>query len=103
MTSPKREDRATALLIRGGRVIDPAAGLDTVHDVLIEQGKIARVGARLSAARITCTGAVMARQPSSGRRPVVAIAHSCTTGRSIASVFCRRSSGIAAQVPGRAQ
>jgi dihydroorotase len=49
MTSPKREDRATALLVRGGRVIDPAAALDAVHDVLIEQGKIARVGARLSA------------------------------------------------------
>ena len=39
----------TALLIRGGRVIDPAASVDAVQDVLIEHGKIARVGPRLTA------------------------------------------------------
>jgi dihydroorotase len=38
------------LLIRGGRVIDPAGSVDAVHDVLIEQGKIARVGATLAVA-----------------------------------------------------
>jgi dihydroorotase len=37
------------LLIRGGRVIDPAASIDAVHDVLIDDGKIARVGASLPA------------------------------------------------------
>src|SRR5207248_1904528 len=37
------------LLIRGGRVIDPAGSVDAVQDVLIEDGKIARVGARLAA------------------------------------------------------
>src|SRR5437868_14856901 len=36
------------LLIRGGRVIDPAGSVDAVQDVLIERGKIARVGARLT-------------------------------------------------------
>ena len=36
------------LLIRGGRVIDPAGSVDAVQDVLIEDGKIARVGARLA-------------------------------------------------------
>jgi dihydroorotase len=37
------------LLIAGGRVIDPASGLDTVADVLIENGLIAAVGSGLGA------------------------------------------------------
>jgi dihydroorotase len=37
------------MLIRGGRVIDPAGSVDAVQDVLIEGSKIARVGARLAA------------------------------------------------------
>lgn len=32
------------ILIKGGRVIDPAQGLDAVLDVLIEDGRIAKVG-----------------------------------------------------------
>jgi dihydroorotase len=39
----------SALVIRGGRVIDPAGSVDAVQDVLIEHGKIARVGSRLTA------------------------------------------------------
>jgi dihydroorotase len=38
----------TALLVRGGRVIDPAASVDAVQDVLIEHGKIVRLGTRLT-------------------------------------------------------
>jgi dihydroorotase len=34
----------STLLIRNGRIIDPASGLDTVGDVLVVDGKIARVG-----------------------------------------------------------
>ena len=37
------------LLIRGGRVIDPANGIDDVLDLLIEDGKIAAVAPGLSA------------------------------------------------------
>jgi dihydroorotase len=47
--SPKSADRLTSLLIRGGRVIDPAGSVDAVQDVLIEDGKIARVGGKLTA------------------------------------------------------
>lgn len=36
------------LLIRGGRVVDPARGFDDDLDVLIEDGRIAQVGARLA-------------------------------------------------------
>jgi len=47
-------DRAAAaadrydLVIRGGRVIDPAARLDAVHDVAIRGGRIAAVAPRIS-------------------------------------------------------
>ena len=36
------------LLIRGGRVIDPANGVDKMADVLIADGKIAAVGENLT-------------------------------------------------------
>ncbi len=35
------------LLIKGGRVIDPATGTDAVSDILIEDGKIAKTGKAL--------------------------------------------------------
>jgi dihydroorotase len=38
-----------SLLLRGGRVIDPANGVDGVQDVMIAQGKIERLGPRLDA------------------------------------------------------
>ena len=37
------------LIIKGGRVIDPAARLDAIRDVAIARGRIAAVGANLSA------------------------------------------------------
>jgi dihydroorotase len=37
------------LLITGGRVVDPAQGIDAVADVLIEGGRVARIGDRLQA------------------------------------------------------
>ncbi len=36
-----------SLLVRNGRVVDPASQLDAVADVLIERGLVARVGPRL--------------------------------------------------------
>ncbi|MCU1280581.1 MAG: dihydroorotase, multifunctional complex type [bacterium] len=52
-----------ALLLKGGRVIDPAAEIDKVSDVLIEDGVIKAVesGARSDGARvIDCAGKVVA-------------------------------------------
>ena len=37
------------LLIRGGRVLDPANSVDAVQDVLLQDGKVAKLGARLTA------------------------------------------------------
>jgi len=51
------------LVIKNGRVIDPALGLDAVSDVAIEDGRIAAVGANLSApgaAEFDATGLVVA-------------------------------------------
>jgi dihydroorotase len=39
----------SVLLIRGGRVVDPAAGLDAESDLLIEDGRVARIGVGLEA------------------------------------------------------
>lgn len=36
------------LLLRGGRVIDPSQGLDTVSDVLLKEGKVEAIGRNLS-------------------------------------------------------
>jgi dihydroorotase len=49
------------LLIRGGRVIDPAQGVDASRDVLLEDGRVAAVGAKLSArgARVVDAGGLV--------------------------------------------
>jgi len=36
------------LIVRGGRVIDPASGLDGVHDVAVKDGTIAQVAPRIA-------------------------------------------------------
>ena len=38
-----------SLLIRGGRVVDPAGGVDETLDILVEDGRIARMAAQLDA------------------------------------------------------
>src|SRR5450432_781855 len=50
------------LIIRNGRVIDPATGLDAVRDVLIENGRIAGIGEKLhvtGAEKFDATGLVV--------------------------------------------
>ena len=54
----------TALLIRGGRVIDPSRGTDGIADVLVREGKIEAVGRNIPAETgigiIDATGRVVA-------------------------------------------
>jgi len=47
---PENIEEATSLLVRGGRVVDPATGTDGPMDVLIVAGAIAAVGRGLSPA-----------------------------------------------------
>ena len=54
---------ADAVVLQGGRVVDPASGTDAVLDVRIEGGVVAEVGSGLSADRATvvdCSGLVVA-------------------------------------------
>ena len=51
------------ILLKGGRVIDPALNMDCIADVLIENGKIAEVALKIedqSAELIDCRGKVIA-------------------------------------------
>src|ERR1700730_13542834 len=50
------------LVIRGGRVVDPASGMDAICDVAVLDGRIAAVGAALGSAErvIDATGLVVA-------------------------------------------
>jgi adenine deaminase len=36
------------LIVRGGRVIDPASGIDGAHDVAVKDGTIAQVAPRIA-------------------------------------------------------
>jgi len=45
--SGRRVDGEFAVVIRGGRVVDPAQGIDTPRDVAIEDGVVAAVGTNL--------------------------------------------------------
>ena len=51
-----------ALLLRGGRVVDPAVGLDAVTDVLIRDGLVVEVGDGLTMPKgvvVACSGKVI--------------------------------------------
>ena len=53
----------SGLLLRGGRVVDPAGGLDAVRDVLLRNGRVERVERDISAPGIDvmdCAGLVVA-------------------------------------------
>jgi dihydroorotase len=53
----------SALLIKGGRVIDPSQDFDAIADVLIRDGKIDSIGTNLNAAKAAlfdATGAIVA-------------------------------------------
>src|ERR1700675_3935930 len=51
------------LIIRNGRVIDPASPLDAIRDVLVEDGRIAVIGEKLhvtGAEKFDATGLIVA-------------------------------------------
>ena len=52
----------SGLVISGGRVVDPASGMDAIGDVAVLDGKIAAVGTSLGSAErvIDATGLVVA-------------------------------------------
>ena len=50
LAGSKGAEAGMSLLIRNGRVVDPANGLDAVQDVLIADGRVERVGRDLAPA-----------------------------------------------------
>src|SRR5262245_12775947 len=50
-----REEAMYDLVLKGGTVVDPSAGLDGRHDVAIENGKIARIATDIAVAEATRT------------------------------------------------
>jgi len=46
MVTPKDKSRSTSLLIKGGRVIDPASKIDADMDVLLREGRVAEIAPR---------------------------------------------------------
>ncbi|HRZ67677.1 MAG TPA: dihydroorotase, partial [Candidatus Omnitrophota bacterium] len=50
------------ILLKGGRVVDPASGTDTTADILIKGGKIAQAGREIKAAgakQVDCKGRIV--------------------------------------------
>ena len=90
------------LLIRGGRVIDPANCIDAVHDVLIEDAAIKRVGPKLrapegaeivdAAGKIVCPGFidihVHLREPGQEYKETVATGTRAAAAGGFTAVCC---------------
>lgn len=92
----------SAVVIGGGRVIDPAAGVDRVTDVCIDAGRIVALGApprafpeheRIEAAgRIVCPGLVdlcaRLREPGAPRKGTIASETRAAAAGGITTVCC---------------
>src|SRR5262245_48947217 len=91
------------LLLKGGRVIDPANKLDAVSDVLIQDGKIAAVGPEAGKSRpeaeqvdvaglVVCPGLidlhVHLREPGQGAKETIATGTEAAARGGFTSVVC---------------
>jgi len=89
-------------LLKGGRVIDPANGIDGVHDVLIDGDRIARVGrdlpvngatvVEISAGLVVCPGFidmhVHLREPGQEHKETVATGTASAVAGGFTAVAC---------------
>lgn len=92
----------SALLLRGGRVVDPASGLDQVSDVLIHDGKIAEMhpgilpppGAEIleASGQIVCPGLidlhVHFREPGQTKKEDILTGARCAARGGFTTVVC---------------
>ncbi|MDD4753781.1 MAG: dihydroorotase [Desulfitobacteriaceae bacterium] len=89
------------LLIKGGRVIDPAQGIDEITDVLVENGIIVQVGADISSegaevfqasGKLVCPGFidmhVHLREPGLEAKETIATGTRAAAAGGFASVAC---------------
>jgi dihydroorotase len=89
------------LLVRGGRVVDPAQSLDALRDLLIENGTIAQIGEHLEDAGarvIDVVGAIVApgfidmhvhlREPGQTRKETIASGSAAAVAGGFTAVAC---------------
>jgi dihydroorotase len=89
------------LLIQGGRVVDPAQGLDALRDVLIENGFVTAIGERLDAAGarvVDARGAIVApgfidmhvhlREPGQTHKETIATGTAAAVAGGFTAVAC---------------
>jgi dihydroorotase len=90
-----------ALLIHGGRVVDPSQSLDALRDVLVRDGRIAEIGENLSvpdAERLDARGAIVApgfidmhvhlREPGLTHKETIATGSAAAVAGGFTAVAC---------------
>jgi dihydroorotase len=91
-----------SVLIRGGRLVDPANSVDGVHDLLLQDGKVAKVGAKLvapdgatvidAAGKLVCPGLidihVHLREPGEEYKETVATGTRAAAAGGFTAVCC---------------
>jgi dihydroorotase len=108
--------RMNALLLTGGRIIDPANRFDAVADLLITDGKIAALGAEARAkapadaeqmdvsGRLVCPGLidlhVHLREPGQGAKETIASGTAAAARGGFTSVVCMPNTSPAIDNPG---
>lgn len=91
----------SALLLFGGRVIDPASGLDQVADVLLKDGRIAAIGTGIAAdgaeridvsGKVVCPGLidlhVHFREPGQTKKEDILTGSKCAARGGFTTVVC---------------
>ncbi len=105
------------VLVRGGRVVDPAQGLDAIRDVRVENGRIAEIGEHLQAHDwgfeetdiIDATGAIVApgfidmhvhlREPGQTHKETIATGAAAAVAGGFTAVACMPNTEPALDTP----
>jgi dihydroorotase len=102
-----------SLLIKGGRVVDPANGHDGVADVLVSDGRIAKIGRGLkapegthvvtAAGQVVCPGLidihVHLREPGFGHKETIASGARAAAAGGFTTIVCMPNTSPAADNP----
>ena len=92
-------DFPSSLVLRGGRIIDPASGRDEIGDLLIKDGRIAAPSeVEDQSSQIDCTGLVVSpglidihvhfREPGQSAKETIATGARCAAAGGFTSVVC---------------
>jgi dihydroorotase len=101
-----------SLLIRGGRLVDPSLGIDGLHDVRIENGRVLEIGQHLEAGGLPvfdATGAVVApgfidmhvhlREPGQTHKETIATGLAAAAAGGFTAVACMPNTEPALDTP----